>query len=107
MTIEDTLGAVLEAKLAPVRAEVGRLSAEIQAMRRALPAPLVTLAEAAGVLGVSLSTIRRRVRDGSIPVRRVGRGRAIRVDLAGLHPADAGQVVELAAEARRVASRNT
>lgn len=95
MSIEETIAAVLEAKLAPLRAEFGRLRVEIESLRRALPPVLVTLPEAARVLGLSLSTVRRRVKDGSLPVRSFGRG--LRVDLAALHPPAEAEVTRLAA----------
>lgn len=99
MTIEDTLGAVVEAKLAPFRAEVGKLSAEVEALRRALPPMLVTMAEAARHLGVSLSTVKRRARDGSLPVRRFGK--ALRIDLAAVRAPTEAEVIRLATVARR------
>ncbi len=66
------------------RTELGRLAAEIESLRRQLPPSLVTMTHAAKVLGVSLSTVRRKVRDGSLPSRKIGR--AVRVDLAALRP---------------------
>ena len=42
-------------------------------------ATLLTLAEAADHLGVSVRTVRRRVADGSLPAYRVGAGALIRV----------------------------
>jgi excisionase family DNA binding protein len=83
MTIEETIAAVIEAKLAPLESELRRMSAEVEALRRALPPQLVTLPEAARHLSVSVATVRRRVKDGSIPSRRIGR--SVRVDLGGLH----------------------
>ncbi len=99
MTIEEALAAVLEAKLAPVRADVGRLVAEVEAMRRSIPPVLVSMTEAAKRLGVSVSTIRRRVRDGSLPTRRIGF--AVRVDLTALHPPSEAEVVRLVDATRR------
>jgi excisionase family DNA binding protein len=99
VTIEDTLGAVVEAKLAPFRLEVGKLSSEIEALRRALPPMLVSMAEAARRLGVSLSTIKRRARDGSLPVRRFGR--ALRVDLAAVREPEEAEVIRLSLAAKR------
>lgn len=95
--IEETLAALLDARLAPLQAEVQRLAAEVAGLRRSLPPMLVSLPEAARALGVSLSTIRRRARDGSLPVRRVGR--LIRVDLAAIRPLTGEEV---AREARRL-----
>ena len=42
--------------------------------------PLLTIPEAAKVLHVSASTIRRRLRDGDLPAVQFGPGRAIRID---------------------------
>lgn len=82
MSIEDTIAAAVQAHVSPLVAEVQRMTAELEALRRALPSRLVTLAEAAEQLGVSLATVRRRVRDGSLPSKRIGR--AVRVDLSAL-----------------------
>lgn len=100
MTFEETIAAVFESKLAPFRVEIVRLTSQLEAVSRALPPPLVTMPEAAKALGVSLSTVRRRVRDGSLPVKRVGKGRAVRVDLTGLHAPKEADVVRLAEAAK-------
>ena len=44
---------------------------------------MVSIREAAKALQVSLSTVRRRIKDGSISVVRVGN--MLRVDLGALH----------------------
>jgi excisionase family DNA binding protein len=78
--------------------EVRELRVAFDALRRGMPPALATMEQAAEALGVSLSTIRRRVRDGSLPCKRLGR--AVRVDLAAVRPADAGEIAELARRAR-------
>ena len=98
MSFEETLGAIVEAKLAPLRAEISVLAAKVEALRRALPPALVPVPEAAQAIGVSEATVRRRIKDGSIPVRRVGR--SVRVDLAALSPPDSAEVARLAHQAR-------
>jgi len=98
VTIEETLGALLEAKLAPLRGDIGRLAAELEAMRRTFPPALVPVREAAQALGVSEATIRRRIRDGDMATVRIGR--SVRVDLAALRSTDAGEVARLAAAIR-------
>ena len=82
-TIEDAIAATLEAKLLPLQAEVHRLAKEIERLRQAFPSPHVSMRDAAKALQVSLSTIRRRVKDGSLPAVRVGN--MLRVDLGALH----------------------
>lgn len=99
MTLEETLAAIVEAKVAPFRQDVRRLTEELTSLRHALPPTLLTVVEAAKALGVSVATVRRRVKDGSLPLRRVGR--LIRVDLGGLRPKTDAEVVDLATRARR------
>lgn len=90
MTVDETIAAAVQAQVSPVLVELRRMTAEIEALRRALPAQLVTMAEAAKRLGVSLATVRRRVKDGTLPVQRIGR--APRIDLAALGSTAAGDV---------------
>jgi excisionase family DNA binding protein len=90
MSIEDAIAAAIEAKVSPVLAELRRVTSELEALRRALPPQLVTMTEAARVLDVSLSTIRRQVKDGTLPCRRVGRG--VRIDLTDLRPTPEAEV---------------
>jgi len=79
-------------------AEVAALRAEVASLRSTLPPALVTLAEAAERLGVSVRTLRRRVKDGTLPVRRIGR--SLRVDLDALRPASPDEVERQARAAR-------
>ena len=58
-----------------------------------MPPALVSMNDAASVLGVSISTIKRRVKDGSLPVRRVGR--VLRVDMAALQSPSSAEVIRL------------
>jgi excisionase family DNA binding protein len=94
VTFEETLGAALDARLAAVHVELRQLHAAVQAVRRALPPPLVSELEAAKLIGVSLSTVRRRVKDGSLPVRRVGR--RVLVDLGQMNAPEEAEIVRLA-----------
>jgi excisionase family DNA binding protein len=98
VTIEALIGCVIEAKLAPLCAEMARLASLVEALRRAIPPALVPVPEAAKAIGVSEATLRRRIKDGSIPVRRVGR--AVRVDLAALRSPHSAEVARLAQAAR-------
>jgi len=78
--------------------EVRRLAGEVAAMKAALPPLLATIPDAARVLEVSISTVRRGIRDGSIPYRRIGH--SVRVDLSRCHGIDADDVAQLARAAR-------
>jgi len=98
MSIEDAISGTLAAQLAPLRAEIRRLTAEVEAVRRALPPQLVSVAEAAKALGVSVATVRRRAKDGTLPVRWIGR--SLRVDLSAQRVSTEAEVVELAEAAR-------
>lgn len=57
---------------------LARLTRAVEALR---PTVLVSVNEAARRLGVTSKTVRRRIRDGKLPVKRIGR--AVRVDLRG------------------------
>jgi excisionase family DNA binding protein len=99
MTLDESLAALLEAKLAPLRHHMVRLLEEIAELRCALPSTLVPLDEAANRLGVSLSTVRRMAKSGALPVRRLG-GRTLRVDLRDLAAPRDAEVVRLALHSR-------
>jgi excisionase family DNA binding protein len=66
-------------------------------------APLVSVQDAAQRLGVSVNTVRRRVKSGHIPSTRIGK--AVRIDLTKVRPLDQVEVSELAERALRRASR--
>jgi excisionase family DNA binding protein len=85
-------------ELADLRAEVRALAAQVEHLRRSLPAQLVSIQEAAGHLHLSLSTVRRMVKRGDLPCRRLGR--SVRVDLAALHPMTDDEVAQAAARVR-------
>jgi excisionase family DNA binding protein len=84
MSLDDALGAALDARLAPLRQEVRELKALVEQVRRALPPSLVSLKQAAEHLGISISTARRAAGAGQLPARRVGR--RLMVDLMDLRP---------------------
>lgn len=90
----------LPARLVALEAEVRGLREEVVHLRSSAPPLLVSPPEAAVRLGVSLSTVRRRIRAGEVPVTRIGR--SVRVDLGALRPADDAEVVRLAEAARRL-----
>lgn len=79
MTLEAAIAEAVRAAVEPLVESNRRLATEIEQLRRALPAQLVSVQEAARVLGVHEDTIRRRIADGTLPSRRVGK--RVRVDL--------------------------
>ena len=89
----------LPARVSALEARLSALIEAVEKLRRSTPTTYTTMPEAARALGVSLSTLRRRIRSGEISVVRVGR--AVRIDLAGLKPVDATEVVRLAEASRR------
>lgn len=95
------LGSLLDlpARLAALEAEVRGLRGEVAALRRSAPTALAPVPEAAEALGVSQATVRRRIRDGSLPVVRLGR--VVRVDLTAVR---APPEVEVEAEVLRLAT---
>ncbi len=102
MDLDGAMSAVVRQavkdELAHLRAEVRALASRVEQLRRTLPAQLVSMQEAAGHLDLSLSTVRRMVKRGDLPYRRLGR--SVRVDLAALHPMTDGEVARAAVRAR-------
>jgi excisionase family DNA binding protein len=99
MSIDAALAEVVGAAMAPLTDEIRELRAEVAALRAVSPPRYGTVKDAARILGVSDQTVRRKVDLGEIPSTRVGR--AVRVDLTSLRPADSATVTALAMEARR------
>ena len=83
--------------------QVEQLTVAIRSLERHLPAPLVSVQDAAERLGVSVNTVRRRVKSGHIPSTRIGK--AVRIDLTKVRPLDQVEVGELAERALRRATR--
>jgi excisionase family DNA binding protein len=97
--LEAAITAVLrQAVRDELRDELRALAAQVEQLRRCLPAQLVTMPEAAERLGVSVKTVTRMVKRGDLPHRRLGR--SVRVDLAALHPMSDEEVARAAARAR-------
>lgn len=96
MTLEETLAAILDQHLAPVRRDLERVGRELEALRAALPPALVPLKEAAKRMGVSVKTARRRVDSGEWPARQDGDGKRILVDLGALRPMSEEKIARLA-----------
>jgi excisionase family DNA binding protein len=78
---ELELEAAVARAVEPLRREVAQLRAELEAEVR-----LVTIAEAARTLGVSVRTVKRRLKAGELPS--VGSGIGRRVDLSRVLPRD-------------------
>jgi len=98
VSLEDTLAALLDARLAPLRADLERVTAELAAVRRALPSQFVPLKEAAARMGVSEKTGYRRFDSGEWPGRRDGR--KVLIDLSALRPMTHDEVARTAQKLR-------
>jgi excisionase family DNA binding protein len=109
MRPEDTgvaqLGALLAAMadsprlLGAVTQRLDELGAKIDAIARRLPPALASASEAARQLGVSVPTVRRRIRSGELPIVRLG-GRVL-VDLGAITAPSADEIAERAILARQ------
>jgi len=77
------LAAEVSAALAPVLEELREVRAEVAALRAVSPPRLLSVPEAALALGISARSCWRRVKDRSLPSRRLGR--SVRIDSADLH----------------------
>jgi excisionase family DNA binding protein len=80
---------------------IGPLLAEVQALRATAAPQMLSIAQAAQRLGVSICSVRRRVADGSIPAQRVGRRLVVPADAAALRPKDPAELARLAREAQQ------
>ena len=83
--------------------QVELLTVAIRSLERHLPAPLVSVQDAAERLGVSVNTVRRRVKSGDIPCTRIGK--AVRIDLTKVRPLDQVEANDLADRGLRRAGR--
>jgi len=73
MSFEDTLAALLDERIAPLRADLERVVAELAAARRtpaALPDEVLTVAEGARAAKVSTKTIRAACAGGALQARK-------------------------------------
>ena len=88
--------ALVQAMREAIRAELATelpraLAPLVDALRASQSPRLVSPAEAAKMLGISIATARRRIKDNVIPSRHLGR--RVVCDLTAIRPADArGQV---------------
>lgn len=85
--------------LGAVTQRLDDLGAKIDAIARRLPPALASAAEAARQMGVSVPTVRRRIRSGELPV--VRRGGRVLVDLGAITTPNADQIAARARLARR------
>jgi len=67
------IAAEVTTALTPVLAELRELRAEMAALRASQSPRLVSPAEAARALGLSIATVRRRIADQTLPSRHIGR----------------------------------
>jgi hypothetical protein len=101
VSLEETLAALFDAKVAPILAELQHVNAELAALRRALPPQLVSLKEAARLMGnISLKTASRRVHSGEWPSRKDGR--KVLVDVSALRPMTNEEVAQTARKLRAI-----
>lgn len=84
--------------LAELTVAVRDVHAAVRALEKRIPTRLVSVKEAAEMLGCSESTVWRKIKSGEIPHRRIGR--AVRVDLSRLRVLDKDEVDAMAARAR-------
>jgi excisionase family DNA binding protein len=80
-----------------LQGQVETLTAAVRTLARQIPPPLVSVHEAAERLGVSVNTIRRRVKSGEIPCTRIGK--VLRIDLSKVRVLDQEEVEEMAQRA--------
>lgn len=83
-----------------LRTQVERNNAELEALRRSLPPLLLSRRDAAAVLGISPTTLARRIKDKSIPINRA----TGRVDLGAMHPPPDVEVLRKVVELRKRAA---
>jgi excisionase family DNA binding protein len=81
-------------RVGALEVQIARLTEELARLRSLVPPALVTVPQAAAAFKVSTSTVRRWVKDGSVPVVKVGN--TVRVDLGRLHGSDGAKVARLA-----------
>jgi excisionase family DNA binding protein len=96
--LDGLLDALADRVVARLEPQLQAIADELRDLRRQVSPGLFDVREAAARLGVSVVTVRRMVRRGELPSRKVGR--SIRVDLDGVRALDANDVARLANDAR-------
>lgn len=104
MTIDSAITEAVAVAMAPVLAELRALRTEVARLASlaapAAPEPsMLSIRRFAERAGLSTCTVRRRLKDGSLPSVRVGG--AVRIPASALQPSNSAQVAELARAARR------
>jgi excisionase family DNA binding protein len=79
--------------------ELAALRAEVTDLKNRMPPLLARPAKAAKMLDVSLATVKRRIKDGSLPTTKFGD--LVLVDLGRVRGIDAAEIAKLAAEIHR------
>jgi hypothetical protein len=92
-TLEDLVARIVRAA---VRDEIRPLQEAIDSLRRHQQPAFVDVKRAGELTGLSVATLRRRVRDGGIGSKKVG-GRVL-IDVDSLKVVDAAEVAQLAAK---------
>ena len=99
MTLEETIAEAVNCAIAPLVESNRRLAHQVEQLRRALPAQLVSIPEAAKRLGISEKSVRRLIDKGELPVKRFGN--RVKIDIvAATQPVDEDQVLRLASDFR-------
>ena len=89
MNLAAALADVVRAAVAPLVHQVAELTAAVEALRASQTPKLVSPAEAATALGLSIATVRRRIADQTLPSRHIGR--RVLVDLATMATTSEGR----------------
>lgn len=84
MSFETEIKQAIADAVAPVLEQQRVLSAEIKALREALPPALGSKSDAARVMGVSVRTVDRMIVSGELAATH--KGRRVLIDLTTLHP---------------------
>jgi excisionase family DNA binding protein len=98
MTIDAALAAVVADAVAPLVAEQRRQNELLERLLQASPPRLVTVPEAARMLGVSPASAWRRVQSGELRVQRIGR--SVRISVEDLRAPSRESIAEAARQAR-------
>ncbi len=82
-----------------VTRRLDELGAKVDAIAHRLPPALASVSEAARRLGLSIPTVRRRIKAGELPTVKIGA--RVLVDLSAIKPVVEEDIAVLAEQARR------